>query len=932
MGDDAGDTASALILSRLNSSSGALDLRHASAASWIAGLDTEGWQLLQRYASAEGGNGIRQVCLPSLAPERMRAAVTGLRQLDTLRTVVLTGIPPLPSDSKSAEADGFVDWEADGTVVHSVDLRGLEPTGDEAPPGCAEPSPPITVKVQTALGMPLTVQAPKGTLLVSDAPGQHQPVLATGGEELPALRHSTEEYFIETMTSRRPSGAQEPAAEPPSGSADYEVHIAHEGGRELDLTNWPADTHITITGAPPREPLLIRAQAGVQVRADFAGVSRHKAEVTHTDGKRWSDYRTLPGQIYVREPLDYEYKAARQGIDPQTLAFQTQLNGAGKWQTGQSIVCRHLTMHWLAERAAYIGQKLDQKQPAPEKFTYAGKLDSKEAISQKVPQTTEDDFDWLVQQQPLAVFSASGFGDALAKGFEGMAPGSVRQLSLMTGNHAIGVELQVKQRGAEPPEYVVTVYDPNLTAHHLRLVETSPDRLKGMGLDKWFSVQALQAYGGSEPRIFALTRWRDLPGEGVRAPRQEALTVPEFMNPAEKLSPHYVHWAMQTQTAPELRKWMLSVIAMDRLAPHERLRILAGRDAPAGGMHTQYAPTMAMVRDGATIGAYYRTLLTARDDQLPASQRQTVLRSQSVQPTASGLRSMDQLEHALRTRPDVAREQTQAILDARADTLTRPHRLELLMACNGNGRPAVHSLAIEDARLGKGGERNTDRLYHHLRQIFSDPKLSADDKAVLAGSTHDGMTAARAAMMWGRSRNAAAILRAVVDCTMAPQDKQALLQEVGVTAEEVLGRLARTDTVRLALTVGLDTLKKQLDATDGERTAPSTVRSGPQPDTKASQTLPAGVLNLAQLMKLPKGTPVSFKVGHQVHHARLMESSLKQLREQDGVWIRLEGPTVPVEPALAGGLPFRRGMTEAYSYHLAALNVKTLEFRCTPLP
>ena len=50
------------------------------------------------------------------------------------------------------------------------------------------------------------------------------------------------------------------------------------------------------------------------------------------------------------------------------------------------------------------------------------------------------------------------------------------------------------------------------------------------------------------------------------------------------------------------------------------------------------------------------------------------------------------------------------------------------------------------------------------------------------------------------------------------------------------------------------------------------------------------------------------------------------------MWIRLEGPTVPVEPALAGGLPFRRGMTEAYSYHLAALNVKTLEFRCTPLP
>jgi len=66
----------------------------------------------------------------------------------------------------------------------------------------------------------------------------------------------------------------------------------------------------------------------------------------------------------------------------------------------------------------------------------------------------------------------------------------------------MGVELQVKERlhaGGKRNEYVVTFYDPNLSATHSRLVVHDPRQLKGRSLRDWVGESSARSYAKRLP-------------------------------------------------------------------------------------------------------------------------------------------------------------------------------------------------------------------------------------------------------------------------------------------------------------------------------------------------------------------------------------------------------------------------------------------------
>lgn len=134
----------------------------------------------------------------------------------------------------------------------------------------------------------------------------------------------------------------------------------------------------------------------------------------------------------------------------------------------QPIVCRHLAVYWLLEKRAQVGGKVDYKKFTSEdgiQTAFADMLSFDEA---------EAVFEHCVLKSPEAhLLQLNDFGPFLCEQFGRMGwsgkTGQAKSIFLCSENHAMAMELKIKQDDAGGRSYVVNFYDPNVTSTHSRM-------------------------------------------------------------------------------------------------------------------------------------------------------------------------------------------------------------------------------------------------------------------------------------------------------------------------------------------------------------------------------------------------------------------------------------------------------------------------------
>ncbi|MES2771596.1 MAG: ShET2/EspL2 family type III secretion system effector toxin [Pseudomonadota bacterium] len=132
---------------------------------------------------------------------------------------------------------------------------------------------------------------------------------------------------------------------------------------------------------------------------------------------------------------------------------------------GEKIVCRHLTILWLALIKAHKG-----------KVPYAEVFSTTKAIAENMPLEVQEDFRKLIDQSlENYLIENDRFGSLLQKLFLKMESQPESQeglrtlgLCIISPTHAMGCLLKIKGSGSSR-RYVVNFYDPNVTACHSRL-------------------------------------------------------------------------------------------------------------------------------------------------------------------------------------------------------------------------------------------------------------------------------------------------------------------------------------------------------------------------------------------------------------------------------------------------------------------------------
>ncbi|MBT2322027.1 ShET2/EspL2 family type III secretion system effector toxin [Variovorax paradoxus] len=154
----------------------------------------------------------------------------------------------------------------------------------------------------------------------------------------------------------------------------------------------------------------------------------------------------------------------------------------------KKVVCEHLTLQWLA----------DQAQHKTGRFSYASYA-SVEVLQSHMSEDLKHPCDAFYYRGPGGfLFTPQHFGSILRLQASQLEPdGPPRGFMLLTGSdanaasHAMGLSIRLKSSRSSntQPQYVLRFYDPNQTATHRRLLETSIDAIEDWSLEEWIPMK-----------------------------------------------------------------------------------------------------------------------------------------------------------------------------------------------------------------------------------------------------------------------------------------------------------------------------------------------------------------------------------------------------------------------------------------------------------
>ena len=173
------------------------------------------------------------------------------------------------------------------------------------------------------------------------------------------------------------------------------------------------------------------------------------------------------------------YHSDKPGRDP-----AIDLNGRVQFaNSDEAIVCRHLAMHWLKEKAQQSDGKVDY-----------GVLGGPTALQGAVAESMEHEWNVAINADHEShLLDCNRFGEFVHAQFAAMAPEcgpvSSRRVLLLTEDHAMAAELKIKRDGDGPPRYVVNFYEPNTTATHRRMRTSDLDTAETLTVDDFINPQ-----------------------------------------------------------------------------------------------------------------------------------------------------------------------------------------------------------------------------------------------------------------------------------------------------------------------------------------------------------------------------------------------------------------------------------------------------------
>lgn len=611
--------------------------------------------------------------------------------------------------------------------------------------------------------------------------------------------------------------------------------------RTLNLTGLNSTTLETILIDPPRKPLRILAREGIQLRSSRRTYSPFKASVQFygSDGKLLGKARALHGLIYNRVTGDS--KSPKEALQLALASEELNLNGVARFKesdcksaglpAGQAIVCRHLTAHWLQLRDRYDPERNASENPGPmskstpPRFSLDSVRDT-DAITRNVSVSTESLFRALDKDRPVAIFDTAHLGHVLAEQLVRLGETKHRRaaFALRTAEHLMGLEIAIKPRkgpqGREENEHVVTLYDPNRSVIHRRLVVATPSDLEGRGFQDWIGTKHEKAYFSDLEEPFCmLLRWppgsADMNAPSLRAsPR--ALRAEQFLGIALKLDNvelltaairHQDDKALMAQfvAAQTLRyrsprgsevdfKGELglnkAILRHEGISSLDRARLLRSVDSdkletPLG---TPYGAAMqrgevGFVRDFASSVLHSGAALTRVD-------RAAILRGSDTETTALH-RALTQGHGAAATA------YVEVIADRKTGQLQVQDELPLLLGADpriDHGNPALFRIAAHRTAGATQRQRQHLALYQLTQALVKLPTLELGLKAKLCAATSEkaGCTAAQAALKAGNPGAAAAIACGIVESALQEADKKALLASLKVSCADILRALDRT--------------------------------------------------------------------------------------------------------------------------------------------
>lgn len=233
--------------------------------------------------------------------------------------------------------------------------------------------------------------------------------------------------------------------------------------------------------------------------------------------------RTLNNHIYIHvDKFTQSDKKNDLKVEQSSLSLNAEANFSIFSAPGISpIKCRHLSLQWLIDRAQRhsasaqstsklshstqpsslpITSPIDQPtfqpkaQPSSQPFTYEN-YQTKKALSKHILPSTDKYFYPIISTLlDNHLIEPSCFGKFLAQQLSGITTGENLYFFLTSTTHAMALEIRKKLEPNGESYYVINLYDPNMTASHLRLVLREPKDAAHLTMENWLPRQTIQHY------------------------------------------------------------------------------------------------------------------------------------------------------------------------------------------------------------------------------------------------------------------------------------------------------------------------------------------------------------------------------------------------------------------------------------------------------
>jgi hypothetical protein len=216
------------------------------------------------------------------------------------------------------------------------------------------------------------------------------------------------------------------------------------------------------------------AKESVSVLGD-GSLRKRKVWAVPPKGQASPSLQAQAGHVYFRAP-DWRQGDGRSLEEAYEAEFETNLNCEVVFKDSkEKIECRHLVLAVAQARMAYLEKKKGGE--AVGRFSYAD-FSVSDKLQATVGPWTEPLYDLISSQSPNPqLVLLSEWGRFLENQFKDLQPGAHRHLLVTSSNHAMLLELQVKQEKGGEPYRVAMFYDPNQTVTHQRVVlDTSTTR------------------------------------------------------------------------------------------------------------------------------------------------------------------------------------------------------------------------------------------------------------------------------------------------------------------------------------------------------------------------------------------------------------------------------------------------------------------------